>query len=139
MDPEVVLMPQAHLSNVAEPRGHAALQEDILIRQTRFSYLILKGSLSVGCLVPLISPALEGLRWILGSKKALPENSRGLEQLLGGEGWCGGAQGLAWWCRSRVGVCGCSSSAPCSAQCSALCSELGILKLPKCELRPSSP
>lgn len=37
-------MPKAHLSNVAEPWGHAALQEDILIRQTRFSYLILKGS-----------------------------------------------------------------------------------------------
>lgn len=65
-----------NLSNVAEPWGHAGLT---LIRKTRFSYLLLKGSLwGVWCL--LISPALEGLNWILRSKKPLPETSGGLEQ-----------------------------------------------------------
>lgn len=47
-----------------------------VIRQTRFPYL--KGLCLWGVWCLLISPALEGLSWVLGRKS--PENSRGVEQ-----------------------------------------------------------
>lgn len=67
MDPEVVLMPQAHLSNVAEPRGHAALQEDILIRQTRFSYL--EGLSACGVFGASHQPCSGGAQMDIGEQK----------------------------------------------------------------------
>lgn len=112
---------------------------DILIRQTRFSYLILRGS-ACGVFDASSSALLwRGSAGYWGAKRPCLRNPGGWSSSWA---WRDGVVGLRDW--PGAGGAGWGSVAAaaqpqCSSQCSALCSELGILKLPKCGLRPSSP
>lgn len=92
-------MPKAHLSNVAEPWGHAGLQEITLTRQTRFSHLILKGSACGGFGASSSALPWRGSAGFWGAKREIKGAGTGL---LGMDGCCGGlsdwpgAGGAGW-------------------------------------------